>query len=88
MSYCIHRLSFWEELEIKRYIDIIMVLSKMKPNSSKYAYKVTLPLKKDSSYHFCGDYTPLNLQTQRDSFPMPLVEDVLMYLVRHNGFLL
>jgi hypothetical protein len=55
-----------------------MALSKIKPNSFAYVYKVTLLVEKDGSCHFCGDYMPLNLQTWQDSFPMPLVEDVLM----------
>jgi hypothetical protein len=52
----------------------------MKLSISKYAYKVTLPVKKDGSLQFCGDYRPLNLQTHQDSFPMPLVKDVLTQL--------
>jgi hypothetical protein len=36
-----------------------------------------LPVKKDGSRRFCGDYRPLNQQTKRDSFPMPLIEDVI-----------
>jgi putative transposase len=38
---------------------------------------VTLPVKKDGSRRFCGDYQALNAQTRHDSFPMPLVEDVI-----------
>ncbi len=35
---------------------------------------------------FCGDYRPLNLQTRRDSFPMPLVEDVISQLGKSAWF--
>jgi hypothetical protein len=52
----------------------------MNPSTSKYAYRVTLPVKKDGSWKFYGDYKPLNLQTHQDSFPMPLVKDVLTQL--------
>jgi hypothetical protein len=62
---------------VKRQIDVLVELGKIRPNSSKYACRVTLPVKKDGSKHFCGDYRPLNTQTQRDTFPMPLVEDVI-----------
>jgi hypothetical protein len=71
------RLSYWEEAEVKRQIDALVELGKMKPSNSEYACRVTLPVKKDGSRRFCGDYRPLNAQTRRDSFPMLLVEDVI-----------
>jgi hypothetical protein len=71
------RLSYWEEAEVKRQIDALVELGKMRPNNSEYACRVTLPVKKDGSRRFCGDYRPLNAQTRRDSFPMPLVKDVI-----------
>ncbi len=80
------RLSYWEEAEVKRQIDVLVDLGKMRPIDSEYACRVTLPVKKDGSMRFCGDYRPLNLQTRRDSFPMPLVEDVISQLGRSNWF--
>ncbi len=71
------RLSYWEEAEVKRQTHVLVELGKMKPNDSAYAYRVTLPMKKDENRRFCGDYRPFNLQTRRDSFPMPLVDDVI-----------
>jgi len=71
------RLSYWEEAEVKRQINALVELGKMRPSSSEYACRVTLPVKKDGSRRFCGDYRPLNAQTRCDSFPMPLVEDVI-----------
>ncbi len=71
------RLSYWEEAEVKRQIDALVELGKMRPSNSEYACRVTLPVKKDGSRRFCDDYRPLNAQTRRDSFPMPLVEDVI-----------
>jgi hypothetical protein len=50
------QLSYWEEVEVKRQIDVLVDLGKMKPNNSKYACQVTLLVKKDGSRHFCGDY--------------------------------
>jgi len=54
-----------------------MELGKMHKSSSKYIYKVTLLVKKDGNKRFCGDYRPLNAHTRRDSFPTPLIDDVL-----------
>jgi hypothetical protein len=80
------RLSYWEEAEVKRQIDVLVGLGKMKSSNSEYACRVTLPMKKDGSMRFCGDYRPLNLQTRRDSFPMPLVEDVISQLGKSSWF--
>jgi hypothetical protein len=65
---------------VKRQIDVLVDLGKMRPSDSEYACRVTLLVKKDGSMRFCGDYRPLNLQTRRDSFPMLLVEDVISQL--------
>ncbi len=80
------RLFYWEEAEVKRQIDVLVDLGKMRPINSEYACRVTLPIKKDGSRRFCGDYRPLNAQTRRDSFPMPLVEDVIDQLGKSSWF--
>jgi hypothetical protein len=80
------RLSFWEEAEVKRQIDELVDLGKMKPSNSEFACRVTLPVKKDGSRRFCRDYRPLNAQTRRDMFPMPLVEDVIDQLGKSTWF--
>ncbi len=76
------RLSYWEEVEVKRQINVLVELGKMKSSDFAYACRVTLPVKKDGSRRFYGDYRPLNLQNQQDSFPMPLVDDVISQLGR------
>jgi len=76
-------LSFWEDVEVKHQINLLVLLGKMKPIMLKYAYRVTFPVKKDGSHMFsCGDYYPLNQQTQRNVFPILLVDDVLIQLAR------
>jgi len=50
------RLSYMEEAEVKKQIDMLVELGKMKPSDSKYACRVTLPVKKDRSMRFYGDY--------------------------------
>jgi len=79
------RLSYWEEAEVKRQIDALVDLGKMKPSNSEYACRVTLPVKKDGSRRFCGDYWPLNAQTRQDMFPMPLMEGVLISWENRHG---
>ncbi len=79
-------MSYWEETKVKRQIDVLVDLGKMRPSNSEYACRVTLPVKKDGSRRFCGDYRPLNAQTRRDMFPMPLVEDVIDQLSKSIWF--
>ncbi len=79
-------MSYWEEAEVKKQIDVLVDLGKIRPNNSEYACQVTLPVKKDGSRRFCGDYRPLNAQMRRDSFPMPLVEDVIDQLGNSSWF--
>jgi putative transposase len=71
---------------VKRQIDVLVKLGKMKPSSFEYACRVTLLVKKDGIRRFCGDYRPLNAQTRRDSFPMPLVKDVISQLGNSSWF--
>ena len=44
---------------------------------SPWSSPVVLVKKKDGSYRFCVDFLKLNKVTKLDSFPMPLVADVL-----------
>ncbi len=43
----------------------------------RIACKITFTMKKDGNKRFCGDYRPLNTQTQKDAYPMSLIDDVL-----------
>jgi hypothetical protein len=64
-------------------INVLVLLGKMKPIMLQYAYRVTLSVKKDGSHMFsCGDYYPLNQQTQKNVFLIFLVDDVLIQLGR------
>jgi hypothetical protein len=44
--------------------------------SLEYACKLTLTMEKDGNKCFCGDYRPLNIQTLKDAYLMPLIDDV------------
>jgi len=71
---------------VKRQIDALVDLGKMRPSNSEYACWVILLVKKDGSRRFSGDYRPFNTQTRRDMFPMPFVEDVIDQLGKSTWF--
>jgi len=71
---------------MKRQIDVLVDLGKMKLSNFEYTCRVTLPIKRDGSRHFCGDYRPLNMQSRRDSFLMPLGDDVISQLGKSTWF--
>jgi hypothetical protein len=54
--------NFHEALEenVKRQIDVMVDLGKMKPSNSEYACHVTLPMKRDVNRRFCEDYRLLS----------------------------
>jgi hypothetical protein len=45
-----NRLSFWEEAKVKKQIDALIALGKMKTSTLGYACRVTLPIKKDGDH--------------------------------------
>ncbi len=79
-------LSYCEEIKINPQIQTLVDLGKMNKSALEYTCRVILLMKKDGSRRFCGDYCPFNHQTRRDSFPMPLIKDVLNQLWHSEWF--
>jgi hypothetical protein len=47
-------LSFWEEVEVKRQIDVLVFLGKIKPSTLEYACRVMLLVKRMAIVNFVG----------------------------------
>jgi hypothetical protein len=63
-----------------------MGFGKMKNCDSIYACRVNLFIKRDGSRWVFGDYRSLNMQTKKDSFPMPLIDNVPSYMGSSQWF--
>ncbi|KAG3068028.1 hypothetical protein PI124_g19541 [Phytophthora idaei] len=61
------------ESEIQEYLDLGLI----RPSTSPWASPVLMIRKPDGGIWFCIDYRKLNAVTVKDSYPMPLVDDIL-----------
>ena len=62
-----------EEKEIKNMLERGII----KESTSPWAAPIVLVRKKDNSTRFCIDYRKLNAVTQKDSYPLPRIQDCL-----------
>lgn len=72
-----YRLSLPEQDELQRQMKKLLDLGFIQPSSSPYGAPVLFVRKKDGTFRMCIDYRALNKQTIRDSYPLPLVDDLL-----------
>ncbi|KAG4052118.1 hypothetical protein PC123_g12692 [Phytophthora cactorum] len=61
------------ESEIQEYLDLGLI----RPSTSPWASPVLMIRKPDGGIRFCIDYRRLNAVTVKDSYPMPLIDDIL-----------
>lgn len=62
---------------MKKEVDFLLNHHLAEPSNSPWASPSLLIPKADGSFRFCTDYRKVNQVTVSDSFPLPLIEDVI-----------
>ncbi|CAB4027585.1 Hypothetical predicted protein [Paramuricea clavata] len=62
---------------VKEHIQKLLDSSVIRESHSPYASPIVLVRKKNGSLRLCVDYRKLNLRTQKDSFPLPRIDESL-----------
>ena len=57
--------------EVKEHLDHMLDVGVIKPSKSAWCNAMVLVQKKDGGLRFCIDFQRLNVQTQKDAFPLP-----------------
>ena len=73
----LYSLTVQEQETLKEYIDENLKKGFIKPSKSPYGAPVLFVPKKDGSLRLCVDYRKLNQDTIRNSYPLPLIKDLL-----------
>ena len=74
------RLSYAERCSVKTIIKGLLDEGIIRPSTSEYASPIVLVKKKNGDMRMCVDYREINKITQKDSYPLPLIEDCIDYL--------
>ena len=80
------RIPLEQQKIIKTEVDKMIDLGVVEPSESPWTSPVVLVKKKDGSLRFCVDYRQLNRATEKDSYPLPNIEDTFNALTGAQYF--
>jgi hypothetical protein len=72
-----YRTSPKDDETLRKEIDTLLETGIIRPTNSPYASGVVMVPKKDGTTRVCIDYRKLNEQTTKDTYPLPLMEELL-----------
>ena len=75
-----------EEEILRQEIDKMLAEGVIRPAASPYAAGLVLVPKKNGKTRVCTDYRKLNEQTEKDAYPLPLMEDLLEKIAGHERY--
>ena len=71
---------------IDKAVDEMLDAGVIKKSRSPWSFPVVIVDKKDGSKRFCVDFRKLNQITKKNSFPLPLIDDILALLNKSRFF--
>ena len=72
-----HRHSYRDKEIIDAEVDLLLERGSIQPSESPYSSPIVVVTKKDGKARMCIDYRRLNAQTVIDSYPLPLIAELL-----------
>ena len=79
------RIPHYQREIIEEFITLFLKLGIIEPANSPWGARPII-IKKGTSHRLCVNYAPLNEVTQRDNWPVPLVEDIIDKLINSKLF--
>ena len=73
----VYRLSPAEDAELKKQLDAYLKAGQVEPARIPFGAGVLFARKKDGSMRMCIDYRALNNITQKDTYPLPHIDELL-----------
>ena len=71
---------------IEKTIDEMMGANIVRRSKSPWSFPIVIVDKKDGSKRFCVDFRKLNQITKPNSYPLPLIDDILALLGKAKYF--
>lgn len=86
INYKPYRLSFHERDIVRKIIEDLLRAGIIESSRSPFASPVVLVKKKDGGHRLCVDYRALNKITEKERYPLPVIQDLLDRLVDQSVF--
>jgi len=71
------RLSYAEKNALEKILDDYLEKGYIRPSESEFVSPIVMTKKKTGEFRMCSDYRKLNSMTAKDSYPIPIIDDLL-----------
>lgn len=77
INYKPYRMSFHEKEIVRKIVQELLDAGVIEPSTSPFASPILLVRKKDGGHRMCVDYRALNKITEKERYPLPVIQDLL-----------